>query len=43
MPFGVKNRPPTFHKGVSKALKKYLVQFMKIFLDDFPYHYIYNL
>ncbi len=35
MPFGVKNGPPTFQKVVSKAFKKYLNQFMKIFLDDF--------
>jgi hypothetical protein len=35
MPFGVKNGPLTFHKVVSKAFRKYLDQFMKIFLDDF--------
>jgi len=34
MPFGVKNEPPTFHKDVIKALRKYLDIFMKIFLDD---------
>jgi len=35
MPFGVKNGPPTYHKVVAKAFKKYLDNFMKIFLDDF--------
>jgi hypothetical protein len=35
MPFGVKNGPPTFQRVVSKAFKKYLDQFMKIYLDDF--------
>jgi len=35
MPFGVKNGPPTFQIAVSKALKEYLDQFMKIVLDDF--------
>jgi hypothetical protein len=35
MPFGVKNGPPTFQRIVSKAFRKYLDQFMKIFLDDF--------
>jgi hypothetical protein len=35
MPFGVKNGPPTFKRTVSTTVKKYLNQFMKIFLDDF--------
>jgi hypothetical protein len=35
MPFGVKNGPPTFQIVVSKTFRKYLHQFMKIFLDDF--------
>jgi hypothetical protein len=35
MPFGVKNGPPTFKEVVNIAFKKYLDQFMKIFLDDF--------
>jgi hypothetical protein len=39
MPFGVKNGPPTFQRTISKTFKKYLDQFMKIFLDDFT---IYN-
>ncbi len=39
MPFHVKNGPPTFQKVVNKAFKKYLDQFMKIFLNDFT---IYN-
>jgi hypothetical protein len=39
MPFHVKNEPPTFQKVVNKTFKKYLDQFMKIFLNDFA---IYN-
>jgi hypothetical protein len=35
MSFGVKNGPPIYHKVVTKAFKKYLDNFMKIFLDDF--------
>jgi hypothetical protein len=35
MPFGVKNGPPIFQIVVSKTFKKYLDQFMKIFLDCF--------
>jgi len=35
MPFGVKNGPPTFWRVVSRTLRKYLDQFLKIFLDDF--------
>jgi hypothetical protein len=35
MPFGVKNVPPTFQRAVNKAFRKYLDQFMKIFVDDF--------
>jgi hypothetical protein len=34
-PFGVKNGSPTFQKVVNRAFKKYLDQFMGIFLDDF--------
>ncbi len=34
MPFGVKNGLPMFHTVVTKAFKKYLNTFMKIFLDD---------
>jgi hypothetical protein len=29
------NRPPTFHRVVTKAFRKYMDNFMKIFLDDF--------
>jgi hypothetical protein len=35
MSFGVKNGPPTYHKVITKTFKKYLDNFMKIFLDDF--------
>jgi hypothetical protein len=35
MPFGVKNEPPTFQKAISITFKKYLDQFMEIFIDDF--------
>jgi hypothetical protein len=35
MPFGVKNGPPTFQRVINRAFKKYLDEFMKIFLDDF--------
>ncbi len=35
MPFSVKNGPPTFQKEVNIAFRKYLDQFIKIFLDDF--------
>ncbi len=35
IPFNVKNGPPTFQIPISKTFKKYLNQFMKIFLDDF--------
>ncbi len=35
MSFGVRNESPTYHKVVTKAFKKYLDIFMKIFLDDF--------
>jgi hypothetical protein len=35
MPFDVKNGPPTFQRVITKAFRKYLNQFMKIFLDDF--------
>jgi hypothetical protein len=34
MLFGVKNGPPTYH-CVTKAFRKYLENFMKLFLDDF--------
>jgi hypothetical protein len=39
MSFGVKNGPPTYHRVVTKAFKKYLDNFMKILLDDFT---VYN-
>jgi hypothetical protein len=39
MPFGVKNGPPTFERTIGRTFKKYLDQFMKIFLNDFT---IYN-
>jgi len=35
MSFGVKNGPPTYHRGMTKTFKDYLDNFMKIFLDDF--------
>jgi hypothetical protein len=35
MPFGVKNGPLTFQITINRAFRKYLDQFMKIFLDDF--------
>jgi hypothetical protein len=35
MSFGVKNGPPTCQKAMTKTFKKYLDNFMKIFLDDF--------
>jgi hypothetical protein len=35
MPFSVKNGPPTFQRIINKTFKKYVDQFMKIFLDDF--------
>jgi hypothetical protein len=35
MPFGIKNGPPTYYRVVTKTFKKYLDNFMKIFLDDF--------
>ncbi len=39
MLFGVKNGPPTYQKIITKALREYLDNFMKIFLDDFTvYH-----
>jgi hypothetical protein len=31
----VKNGPPTYHIIITKTFKKYLDNFMKIFLDDF--------
>ncbi len=34
MPFGVKNGPPTFKRTISKTFRKYLNQFMKIFIND---------
>jgi hypothetical protein len=39
MPFGVKNGPPTFQRAINRTFKKYLDQFMKIFLDDFTVYY----
>jgi hypothetical protein len=35
MSFGVKNGPPTYQITVTKTFRKYLDDFMKIFLDDF--------
>jgi hypothetical protein len=35
MLFGVKNGPPTYQRVITKTFKKYLDNFMKIFLDDF--------
>ncbi len=35
MLFGVKNGPPTYQRDITKTFKKYLDNFMKIFLDDF--------
>jgi len=35
MPFGVIDGPPTFQRAINKTFRKYLDQFMKIFLDDF--------
>jgi hypothetical protein len=35
VPFGVKNEPPTFQRIMTKTFKKYLNNFMKIFLNDF--------
>jgi hypothetical protein len=39
MSFGLKNGPPTFQRTMTKAFRKYMDNFMKIFLDDFT---IYN-
>ncbi len=39
MPFGVKNGPANFQIVVNKTFRKYLDQFMNIFLDHFTvYH-----
>jgi hypothetical protein len=35
MPFGVKHGPPKYQRVVTKTYKKYLDNFMKIFVDDF--------
>ncbi len=35
MLFRVKNGPPTYQKTITKTFRKYLDNFMKIFLDDF--------
>jgi len=35
MLFGVLNEPPTYQRVVPKAFRKYLDNFIKIFLDDF--------
>jgi hypothetical protein len=35
MSFGMKNGPPTYQRAITKTLKEYLDNFMKIFLDDF--------
>jgi hypothetical protein len=34
MLFGVKNGPPTYKRILTKTFKKYLDNFMKIFMDD---------
>jgi hypothetical protein len=31
----MKNEPPTYQRTITKALREYLNNFMKIFLDDF--------
>jgi Holliday junction resolvase RusA-like endonuclease len=35
MLFGMKNRPPTYQKAITKTFREYLDNFMKTFLDDF--------
>jgi hypothetical protein len=35
MSFGVKNRPPTYQRAMTKTFREYLDSFMKIFVDDF--------
>jgi hypothetical protein len=35
MTFGVKIKPPTYWKAITKTFEEYLDNFMKIFLDDF--------
>jgi hypothetical protein len=35
MHFGLKNVPPTYQRVLNMAFRKYLVVFMKLFLDDF--------
>jgi hypothetical protein len=35
MLFGLKNAPPTYQRAMNRALKDYLDDFMKFFLDDF--------
>jgi hypothetical protein len=35
MPFGVKNRPPTYQRTITKTFCEYIDVFMKFFLDDF--------
>jgi hypothetical protein len=35
MPFGIKNGQSTFQRAISRAFKKYLDQFMKVFFDDY--------
>jgi hypothetical protein len=35
MLFRVKNGPQTYQKAITKTFRKYLDNFMKIFLDDF--------
>ncbi len=35
LPFGLCNAPTNFQKAVTKTFKKYLNDFMEVFLDDF--------
>jgi len=35
MLFGIKDGPVTYQRAVTKTFRKYLDNFMKIFLDDF--------
>jgi hypothetical protein len=35
MPFGLKNALTTNQKAMNKAFKDYVVDFVKLFLDDF--------
>jgi len=35
MSFGFKNEPPTYQRTVTKTLREYFDNFMKVFMDDF--------